>query len=60
MFVSNREFPKGDKRKEACLKALSKIQLQPGCYLPSSPDAVVVEIDYKSGTPMQRYVVIYH
>ncbi|XP_071790519.1 phosphatidylinositol 4-kinase alpha-like [Asterias amurensis] len=48
-----RPFAKGQERKNACLKALSKIQLQPGCYLPSSPDATVMEIDYKSGTPMQ-------
>ncbi len=27
-----------------------------GCYLPSNPEAVVMEIDYKSGTPMQRLV----
>ena len=26
-----------------------------GVYLPSNPDSVVLEIDYKSGTPMQRY-----
>ena len=50
----HRPYPKGDERKKACLNALSKIELQPGCYLPSSPDAVVLEIDYKSGTPMQR------
>ncbi|XP_022109490.1 phosphatidylinositol 4-kinase alpha-like [Acanthaster planci] len=48
-----RPFPKGEERKAACLKALSQIQLQPGCYLPSSPEAIVMEIDYKSGTPMQ-------
>lgn len=26
----------------------------PGCYLPSNPEAIVLDIDYKSGTPMQR------
>ncbi|XP_060554504.1 phosphatidylinositol 4-kinase alpha-like isoform X3 [Ruditapes philippinarum] len=46
-------FPKGPERKKACLEALSKIQLQHGCYLPSNPEAIVKEIDYKSGTPMQ-------
>ncbi|KAH7968346.1 hypothetical protein HPB52_007958 [Rhipicephalus sanguineus] len=30
-----------------------KIVVQPGCYLPSNPEAVVIDIDYKSGTPMQ-------
>lgn len=48
-----RVFPKGVERKNACLNELSKIVVQPGCYLPSNPEAVVLDIDYKSGTPMQ-------
>ncbi|KAI8480194.1 Phosphatidylinositol 4-kinase alpha [Branchiostoma belcheri] len=27
--------------------------VQPGCYLPSNPEAVVLGIDYNSGTPLQ-------
>lgn len=50
-----RNFPKGPQRKQACVEALSKIKMQPGCYLPSNPEAVVLDIDYKSGTPMQRF-----
>ncbi|ESO97694.1 hypothetical protein LOTGIDRAFT_103639 [Lottia gigantea] len=48
-----RPYPKGPERKQACLNCLSKITLQHGCYLPSNPEAIVTEIDYKSGTPMQ-------
>ncbi|KAK3796327.1 hypothetical protein RRG08_021349 [Elysia crispata] len=48
-----RPFPKGKERKKACLEALSKVSLQQGCYLPSNPEAVVLAIDYESGTPMQ-------
>ncbi|XP_055694049.1 phosphatidylinositol 4-kinase alpha [Lutzomyia longipalpis] len=48
-----RGFPKGAARKKACLEALSKIKVQAGCYLPSNPEAMVLDIDYNSGTPMQ-------
>ncbi|TGZ58377.1 hypothetical protein CRM22_009667 [Opisthorchis felineus] len=48
-----RNFPKGPARKKACLEALHEIVVQPGCYLPSNPDAIVLEIDYQSGTPLQ-------
>ena len=48
-----RPFPKGAERKKACLEQLEKITVQHGCYLPSSPEALVVDIDYKSGTPLQ-------
>lgn len=53
-FFSARPFPKGEERKRACLNALSEVELQPACYLPSNPEAFVLQIDYKSGTPMQR------
>lgn len=49
-----RPYPKGPERKAACLEALAKVKVQPGCYLPSNPEAMVLDIDYKSGTPMQR------
>ncbi|VDD76796.1 unnamed protein product [Mesocestoides corti] len=48
-----RHYPKGPERKKACLQALKRVKLQPGCYLPSNPDSIVLEIDYNSGTPMQ-------
>ncbi|KAG7197176.1 hypothetical protein KM043_007256 [Ampulex compressa] len=48
-----RPYPKGPERKAACLQALSKIKVQPGCYLPSNPEAMVIDIDYQSGTPLQ-------
>lgn len=49
-----RPYPKGPERREACLKSLRKITVQPGCYLPSNPEAMVIDIDYNSGRPMQR------
>lgn len=48
-----RGYPKGPQRKNACLDALKKIEVQRGCYLPSNPEAMVLDIDYSSGTPMQ-------
>ncbi|XP_046963733.1 phosphatidylinositol 4-kinase alpha isoform X2 [Vanessa cardui] len=48
-----RPYPKGAERKRACLEALKNVKVQPGCYLPSNPDSMVIDIDYKSGTPMQ-------
>lgn len=48
-----RSYPKGLERKNACLAALSRIKVQSGCYLPSNPEAMVLDIDYNSGTPMQ-------
>lgn len=54
-----RNFPKGPQRKQACVEALSKIKMQPGCYLPSNPEAVVLDIDTKSGTPMQRFELLF-
>ncbi|KAF4530905.1 hypothetical protein B566_EDAN017820 [Ephemera danica] len=48
-----RHFPKGQERKQACLDCLKRIKVQPGCYLPSNPEAMVLDIDYNSGTPMQ-------
>lgn len=48
-----RPFPKGQERKSALLKALKKIQVQPGCYLPSNAEAVVIDIDKDTGIPLQ-------
>lgn len=43
----------GPLRKQACLSELAKIRVLQGSYLPSSPEAVIVDIDYSSGAPMQ-------
>lgn len=48
-----KEYPKGKERKTACVKALQEIVVQEGCYLPSNPDALVIDIDKNSGQPMQ-------
>ena len=34
---------------------LSSIAVDPGVYLPSSPESIVVDIDYKSGRPLQSH-----
>jgi phosphatidylinositol 4-kinase len=48
-----RNYPKGKERKEALLKALRKIQVQLGCYLPSNAEALVLDIDPEKGIPLQ-------
>ena len=48
-----RPYPKGAERKKACLEQLQTVRVQHGCYLPSNPEALIVDIDYNSGTPMQ-------
>ncbi|XP_077969116.1 phosphatidylinositol 4-kinase alpha-like isoform X2 [Styela clava] len=46
-------YPKGPERKQACLEALANIQVSAESYLPSNPEALVVDIDRKSGIPLQ-------
>ncbi|VDM24241.1 unnamed protein product [Toxocara canis] len=46
-------YPKGEARKKACLKALAEVHLDTITYLPSNPEAIVLDIDYNSATPMQ-------
>ena len=53
LYLIQRPYPKGPERRKACQEALKKITLQPGVYLPSNPEGVVVSIDYNSGIPMQ-------
>lgn len=48
-----RHYPKGNERKKALLDLIQKIEVQAGCYLPSSPEAVVVGIDRSTGIPLQ-------
>lgn len=48
-------YPKGDARKKACLAALAPVRIETIAYLPSNPEAILLDIDYASGTPMQRY-----
>ncbi|VDK64142.1 unnamed protein product, partial [Cylicostephanus goldi] len=46
-------YAKGEARKKACLKALAEVKLETITYLPSNPEAILLEIDYSSGNPMQ-------
>lgn len=48
-----RNYPKGKERREALLKALRKIKVQLGCYLPSNSEALVLDIDPEKGIPLQ-------
>eukprot|EP00094_Tigriopus_californicus_P003842 TCALIF_03698-PA protein Name:"Similar to PI4KA Phosphatidylinositol 4-kinase alpha (Homo sapiens)" AED:0.07 eAED:0.07 QI:1/0.8/0.75/0.93/0.86/0.93/16/174/2161 len=48
-----KDFEKGHPRKAACIKALQEISVSHGCYLPSNPDSLVLDIDKSSGQPMQ-------
>lgn len=34
---------------------MSKIEVKPDVYLPSNPDGVVIDIDRKSGKPLQSH-----
>ncbi|CAB3403701.1 unnamed protein product [Caenorhabditis bovis] len=46
-------YPKGEARKKACLKALADVKIETITYLPSNPEAILLDLDYASGTPMQ-------
>lgn len=46
--------PKEEKKKKID-EELAKVQVVHGVYLPSSPESVVVDIDYKSGRPLQSH-----
>lgn len=48
-----KNYPKGQERKVACINALKEVKLRQGCYLPSNPDSMVLDINYSSGQPMQ-------
>lgn len=48
-----REFPKGELRRNALLRALRKFVIEPGCYLPSSADSIVTDMDRNFGIPLQ-------
>uniref|UniRef100_A0A1I8FNF1 PI3K/PI4K domain-containing protein n=1 Tax=Macrostomum lignano TaxID=282301 RepID=A0A1I8FNF1_9PLAT len=35
-----KDYEKGERRREACRRALREVQLRTGCYLPTNPDAL--------------------
>jgi phosphatidylinositol 4-kinase A len=39
---------------------MAKIQIDVGVYLPSNPDGKVVDIDKKSGRPLQSHAKVEH
>lgn len=42
-------------KKEKIDIEIAKISVDPGVYLPTNPDSIVVDIDYKSGRPLQSH-----
>ncbi|CAF1029135.1 unnamed protein product [Rotaria sordida] len=50
-----KSYPKGNDRKQACLKALREIgkEAPHGVYLPSNPEAIIISLEPESGAPMQ-------
>lgn len=48
-----RAYPKGPERKKALLNCIARIDVQLGCYLPSKPEALVIDIDKNTGVPLQ-------
>lgn len=42
-------------KKEKIDEELKKISVDPGVYLPSNPESIVVDIDYQSGRPLQSH-----
>lgn len=45
---------KADKKKKID-EEIRKVKLEVGVYLPTNPDAIVVDIDYNSGRPLQSH-----
>lgn len=42
-------------KKQKIDEELAQVVVDPGVYLPSNPDCVVVDIDYQSGRPLQSH-----
>lgn len=38
---------------------LSQITVDPGVYLPSNPESIVIDIDYNSGRPLQSHAKVF-
>lgn len=48
-----RDFPKGETRRNALQRALRKFEIKPGCYLPSSTDSIITDMDRNFAIPLQ-------
>ncbi|CAF3629224.1 unnamed protein product, partial [Didymodactylos carnosus] len=50
-----KDFPKGNSRKDVCIRELKKIgtEAPEGVYLPSNPEAIIISLLPESGAPMQ-------
>lgn len=47
-----------DANQEKIDEEMAKIKLEVGVYLPSNPDGVVVDLDRKSGRPLQSHAKV--
>lgn len=45
-------------KKKKIDEEMAKIKVDVGVYLPSNPDSIVIDIDYKSGIPLQSHAKV--
>ncbi|KAI8142097.1 hypothetical protein BJV82DRAFT_617170 [Fennellomyces sp. T-0311] len=54
-YIKYGQNEKKPKQKQRLDEEMAKIEVEPGVYLPSNPDGELVDIDRKSGKPLQSH-----